>query len=209
MKLKYRYIDQAKQILAREEGAVLKDWGGRLPVALVYANTYRLGMSSLAMHTVYRLFNDQPDVVCERVFAPVEIYRSAPPEDEPILSIESQRPLADFAVIAFTISYEMDYFNAVQLLRGAGIPPLAEDRDESWPLIIAGGAFGDIQRRRRRRPNHPRFEVIFLSHEGNARLNGFSVPGHSRDRTTRVMSSCWGASSMNLDTPAMMESRMT
>ncbi len=52
MKLKYRYIDQAKRILAREEGAVRKDWGGRLPVALVYANTYRLGMSSLAMHTV-------------------------------------------------------------------------------------------------------------------------------------------------------------
>jgi radical SAM superfamily enzyme YgiQ (UPF0313 family) len=139
MKLKYRYIDRAKQILAGEEGTVRKDWGGRLPVALVYANTYRLGMSSLALHTVYRLFNDQPDVVCERAFAPVEIYRSAPPEDEPILSIESQRPLADFAVIAFTISYEMDYFNAVQLLRQAGIPPLAEDRDETWPLIIGGG----------------------------------------------------------------------
>jgi radical SAM superfamily enzyme YgiQ (UPF0313 family) len=139
MKLKYRYIDQAKQILAREEGVVRKDWGGRLPIALVYANTYRLGMSSLAMHTVYRLFNDQPDVVCERAFAPVEIYRSAPSEDEPVLSIESQRPLADFPVIAFTISYEMDYFNAVQMLRQAGIPPLAEDRDETWPLIIAGG----------------------------------------------------------------------
>jgi radical SAM superfamily enzyme YgiQ (UPF0313 family) len=139
MKLKYRYIDQAKQILAREEGAVRKDWGGRLPIALVYANTYRLGMSSLAMHTVYRLFNDQPDVVCERAFAPFERYRSGSRADEPILSIESQRPLADFPVIAFTISYEMDYFNAVQLLRQAGIPPLAEDRDETWPLIIAGG----------------------------------------------------------------------
>ncbi len=78
-------------------------------------------------------------MVCERAFAPVEIYRSAPSEDEPVLSIESQRPLADFAVIAFTISYEMDYFNAVQMLRQAGIPPLAEDRDETWPLIIAGG----------------------------------------------------------------------
>ncbi len=144
MKLKYRYIDQAKRILAREEGTVRKDWGGRLPVALIYANTYRLGMSSLAMHTVYRLFNDQPDVVCERAFSPYEAYRSPPHHDAhilsvPILSIESQRPLTDFPVIAFTISYEMDYFNAVQMLRGAGIPPLAEDRDETWPLIIAGG----------------------------------------------------------------------
>jgi radical SAM superfamily enzyme YgiQ (UPF0313 family) len=136
MKLKYQYIDQAKKILAREEGTVRKDWGGRLPIVLIYANTYRLGMSSLAMHSVYRLFNDQPDVVCERAFAG---YQSALQADEPILSIESQRPLTDFPVIAFTISYEMDYFNAVQLLQRAGIPPLAQDRDESWPLIIAGG----------------------------------------------------------------------
>ncbi|MEJ2557629.1 MAG: radical SAM protein [Anaerolineae bacterium] len=136
MKLKYQYIDQAKKILAREEGTVRKDWGGRLPIVLIYANTYRLGMSSLAMHSVYRLFNDQPDVVCERAFAG---YESAPRADEPILSIESQRPLTDFPIIAFTISYEMDYFNAVQLLQRAGIPPLAENRDESWPLIIAGG----------------------------------------------------------------------
>jgi radical SAM superfamily enzyme YgiQ (UPF0313 family) len=136
MKLKYQYIDQAKKILAREEGTVRKDWGGRLPIVLIYANTYRLGMSSLAMHSVYRLFNDQPDVVCERAFMG---YESALQADEPILSIESQRPLTDFPVIAFTISYEMDYFNAVQLLQRAGIPPLAQDRDESWPLIIAGG----------------------------------------------------------------------
>lgn len=136
MKLKYQYIDQAKKILAREEGTVRKDWGGRLPIVLIYANTYRLGMSSLAMHSVYRLFNDQPDVVCERAFTG---YESAPQADAPILSIESQRPLTDFPVIAFTISYEMDYFNAVQLLQRAGIPPLAEDRDESWPLIIGGG----------------------------------------------------------------------
>jgi len=139
MKLKYRTIDQAKQILAREEGTVRKDWGGRLPIVLIYANTYRLGMSSLAMHSVYRLFNDQPDVVCERAFSPYETYRSASGGHETILSIESQRPLDDFPVIAFTISYEMDYFNAVQMLRQAGIPPLAEDRDETWPLIIAGG----------------------------------------------------------------------
>jgi radical SAM superfamily enzyme YgiQ (UPF0313 family) len=136
MKRKYRYVDQARQILAHEEGTVRKDWGGRLPIALIYPNTYQLGMSSLAIHSLYRLFNDQPDVVCERAFWG---YRSAPRSDELMLSIESQRRLTDFPVIAFTISYEMDYFNAVQLLQRAGIPPLAEERDESWPLIIAGG----------------------------------------------------------------------
>lgn len=143
MKLKYRSVDRIKQILASEEGTVHKDWGGRLPVVLIYANTYQLGMSSLALHSVYRLFNDQPDVVCERAFLPQASYRRGYPaaleDDELILSIESQRPLTDFAVLAFTISYEMDYFNAVHMLRQAGIPPLVQDRDESWPLIIAGG----------------------------------------------------------------------
>jgi radical SAM superfamily enzyme YgiQ (UPF0313 family) len=56
-----------------------------------------------------------------------------------VISLESQRPLDEFAVIAFTISYEMDYFNVVQMLRRAGIPLFAEERDENWPLIIAGG----------------------------------------------------------------------
>ena len=135
-KQSYRYIDQAKKIIDQEQGTVLKDWGGKLPVALVWPNSYRVGMSSLALHIVYRLFNDEPDVVCERVFFGDQ---QAPHRDEPVMSIESQRRLDEFAVVAFTISYEMDYFNVVQMLRRAGFPILAEERDESWPLIIAGG----------------------------------------------------------------------
>ncbi len=136
MKQKYRYIDQAKKIINQEEGAILKDWGGKLPVALVWPNSYRVGMSSLALHILYRLFNDEPDVVCERVFFG---YQQAPYRDEPVISLESQRPLDEFAAITFTISYEMDYFNVVQLLRRAGFPLFAEERNENWPLLIAGG----------------------------------------------------------------------
>ncbi|MCB0155573.1 MAG: radical SAM protein [Anaerolineae bacterium] len=136
MKQNYRTIDQAKKILAQEAGATPKNWGGKLPVALVWPNSYRVGMSSLALHTLYRLFNDEPDVVCERIFFG---YQQAPGRDEPILSLESQRALDDFAAIAFTISYEMDYFNVVEMLRRAGMPIFAAERDESWPLLIAGG----------------------------------------------------------------------
>ena len=135
-KQNYRYIDQAKKIIAQEEGAILKNWGGKLPVALVWPNSYRVGMSSLALHIVYRLFNDEPDVVCERVFFGDQ---QAPHRDEPVISLESQRSLDEFAVVAFTISYEMDYFNVIQILRRAGFPIFAEERDESWPLLIAGG----------------------------------------------------------------------
>ncbi len=136
MKQNYRHINQIKKIIGREEGTVLKDWGGKLPVALVWPNSYRVGMSSLALHILYGIFNDEPDVVCERVFFG---HQQAPAHDEPISSLESQRPLDEFAAVAFTISYEMDYFNVVQMLRQAGFPIFAEERDENWPLLIAGG----------------------------------------------------------------------
>jgi radical SAM superfamily enzyme YgiQ (UPF0313 family) len=136
MKQNYRYINQAKQIIGREKGAVLKDWGGKLPVALVWPNSYRVGMSSLALHILYRLFNDEPDVVCERVFFG---FQQAPAPTEPVISLESQRPLDEFAALAFTLSYEMDYFNIIHLLRRAGFPIFAAERTENWPLLIAGG----------------------------------------------------------------------
>ncbi|RME69801.1 MAG: radical SAM protein [Chloroflexi bacterium] len=136
MKQDYRYIDRAKKIIAQEEGVVLKDWGGKLPIALVWPNSYRVGMSSLAVHILYRLFNDEPDVVCERVFYG---YQQTPRQNEPVISLESQRGLDEFAAVAFSVSYEMDYFNIVDILRRAGIPIFAAERDERWPLLIAGG----------------------------------------------------------------------
>ncbi len=136
MKQNYRYINQAKKIMSREEGVILKDWGGKLPLALVWPNSYRVGMSSLALHTLYRLINDEPDVACERDYYG---FQQQPARDEPIMSLESQRPLDEFAAVAFTISYEMDYFNIIHLLRQAGFPIFAADRDENWPLLIAGG----------------------------------------------------------------------
>jgi len=118
--------------LSREEGTIVKDWGGRLPVALVYPNSYFLGMSNLGVHAVYKLLNSHLRAVCERVFYEKED-KHAP------TALESGRPLADFAVIAFSISYELDYFNIVNILKASGIPLYSADRDERYPLIIAGG----------------------------------------------------------------------
>ncbi len=117
---------------ADEEGVIVKDWGGRLPIALVYPNTYHLGMSNLGVHSVYSLFNSNVRVLCERVFLDTT-EKNAP------AAIESNRPLTDFAVLAFSISYELDYFNVIKILKDAHIPLLAAERDESYPLIIAGG----------------------------------------------------------------------
>jgi len=122
-------VARIEQVLARELGTIHKDWGGRIPIALAYPNTYHLGMSNLGMHTIYSLFNRYPDFVCERVFY-----------DSFGLSLESARGLMEFPVVAFSFSFEEDYQRAVEMLRLARIPLYAEERDETYPLLIAGGA---------------------------------------------------------------------
>jgi radical SAM superfamily enzyme YgiQ (UPF0313 family) len=133
--MKWATIAAAKRIVEHEQGAIVKDWGGRLPVALIYPNTYWVGMSSLAVQSLYRLLNARPDIVCERVFCG---YRR--PQDSPApLSLETQRPLRDFAVLAASFSFELDYLQFVTVLHQAGIPALSRERDEGDPLLLAGG----------------------------------------------------------------------
>jgi hypothetical protein len=84
--MKYVARQSGKRGGPREEGAIVRDWGGRLPVALIYPNAYRLGMSNLGVHAVYKLFNAHLRVVCERVFYD-------PGDKKPLKAIESGRPL--------------------------------------------------------------------------------------------------------------------
>jgi len=128
-------VKEARQHLSREAGTVFKNWGGRLPVALIYPNSYNVGMSNLGIHAIYNLLNSYPDIVCERAFWE----RETGNQQSPVLSLESQRPLSDFAVLAFSITYELDYFNVVNMLKASGLPLYAADRDERHPLVIAGG----------------------------------------------------------------------
>lgn len=136
-----RNVAAARQRLASETGAVVKDWGGRLPVALVYPNSYYLGMSNLGLQTIYGLLNRRAEIVCERAFydPPHKSERGDDPSLGPV-TIESQRPLADFPVVAYTLTYEIDYYHVVRSLQAAQIEPLSINRDDGDPLIIAGGA---------------------------------------------------------------------
>lgn len=131
----------AQDILSREVGYVRKPHANRLRVALVFPNTYFVGMSNLGFQTIYRLFNDHPDIVCERVFLPPKQELAALREaGTRLVTIESQTPVADFDVIAFSVSFEWDYTNVLTLLRLAGVPLRAADRDYRQPLVVIGGA---------------------------------------------------------------------
>lgn len=126
----------------QESGAIYKDWGGRLRVALSMPTTYYVGMSSLALQLLYRMFNAESDVAAERIFWE----KGAAQAGKPLTSLESERTPDEFDLWAFTISWEMDNFNVIEMLRQAGIPPRAADRQAGrqwngrpWPLLIAGG----------------------------------------------------------------------
>jgi hypothetical protein len=133
--------ESALSILAKETGYVVKPHGGRLRVALAFPNTYWVGMSNLGFQTTYRLFNDQDDVVCERFFLPpkqqlAEMLTSKTPP----VTLESQTPVGEFDVIAFSVSFEWDYVNVLTLLRMAGLARYAAERSAHDPLVVIGGA---------------------------------------------------------------------
>ena len=133
--------ERALETLSKEVGYVKKPHGGRLRVALAFPNTYWVGMSNLGFQTVYRLFNDENDIVCERFFLPPKTeLAELSAARTPLLTLESQTPVGDFDVVAFSVSFEWDYVNVLTLLRLAGIPARAEERTTRHPLVVVGGA---------------------------------------------------------------------
>ena len=138
---KPQHRDRGGDALSREVGYVRKPHGGRLRVALAFPNSYFVGMSSLGLQTVYRLFNDLDDVVCERVFLPPkQELQNQLASGTPLVTIESKTPVSQFDVFAFSVSFEWDYTNVVSMLRLAKMPPRAEARNSRHPLIVIGGA---------------------------------------------------------------------
>jgi radical SAM superfamily enzyme YgiQ (UPF0313 family) len=134
-------LERARQVLAREVGYCVKPHGDRLRVALAFPNTYWVGMSNLGFQTIYRLLNAENDVVCERFFLPPKQELSELIATRtPLVTLESQTAVADFDVVAFSVSFEWDYANVLTLLRLAGIPRRAEERTSRHPLIVIGGA---------------------------------------------------------------------
>ena len=161
----------ARDTLSRESGFVRKPHGGRLRVALAFPNTYYVGMSSLGFQAVYRLFNDLDDVVCERVFLPPRPRRAHPRSSPaPLVTLESQTPVCDFDVVAFSASFEWDDPNVLAMLRLAGLPIRARARDTRHPLVVVGGAVAQLNPE----PLAP-FVDVFAVGDGEVLVPAFSA----------------------------------
>jgi len=135
-----RIVESYKTKLASEEGYTISRTAS-LRIALCYPNTHAIGMANLGLHTMYELFNSIPDVSCERVFLPdADELADYEKSGAPLMSLETQRRVRDFDVVAFSISFETDYLNMARMLQLAGIPVWSRDRTHYDPLVIMGGA---------------------------------------------------------------------
>lgn len=108
--------------------------------AFCFPDTYEIGMSHLGMKILYSLFNEREDIWCERVFAPWTDFEKVMRENDiPLYALESRDSIRDFDFVGFTLQYELSYTNILLMLDLGGIPLKAADRDDSWPIIVAGG----------------------------------------------------------------------
>jgi len=124
-----------------EFGQTLKDKTEvKTRIAMCFPDTYEIGMSNLGMRILSGAANAEPDIWCERVFAPWSDMASEMREAGILLyALESGDPIADFDIIAFSLGYEMCYTTVLDMLKLTGIPIRSADRQELTPLVIAGG----------------------------------------------------------------------
>ncbi|MCQ2431822.1 MAG: B12-binding domain-containing radical SAM protein, partial [Clostridia bacterium] len=108
--------------------------------AFCFPDTYEIGMSNLGMKLLYGALNREPDVWCERCFAPwTDMEEKMRKYHIPLWALESGDPLKDFDVISFSLGYELSYSNVLYMLDLAGIPLSSKERGEDDPIIAAGG----------------------------------------------------------------------
>ncbi len=121
---------------------MVKDWDKtNIKFALCYPDLYEIGMSNMALPILYELLNSQPDVLAERVYAPwTDMEAAMRTAGVPLLSLESKHRLKDFDIIGFSLDYELTYTNVLNILDLGQIPVLASERNDSHPLVIAGGS---------------------------------------------------------------------
>ncbi|MHB1457119.1 MAG: TIGR03960 family B12-binding radical SAM protein [Armatimonadota bacterium] len=124
-----------------EFNAVLKVHGNtEVKFALAFPDTYEIGMSNLGLRILYHILNSREDTLAERVFAPwTDMEAEMRQHNLPLYALESRTPLADFDIIGFSFGYELSYTNLLNMLDLAGIPVLASERGDDFPLVIAGG----------------------------------------------------------------------
>jgi radical SAM family uncharacterized protein len=134
-------VEKPGRYVGGEYNSVVKNWDTTdVKVALAFPDIYDLGMSNLGIMLLYEQINNQPDMLAERVFSPwLDMEAIMREHDIPLYSLETKHAIRDFDLLGISLPYEQLYTNVLNLLDLAGMPVRSRDRDESYPLVIAGG----------------------------------------------------------------------
>lgn len=132
-------VEKPARYLGGEMGSVVKP-DAELRIALAFPDVYEVGMSHLGLKILYRVLNDLEGVAAERVYAPwPDMAALMTAEGHPLTTLETDTPLANCDLVGFTLQYELSCTNILTMLRQAGIPWRATERDAGFPLVVAGG----------------------------------------------------------------------
>ena len=134
-------VEKPSRYLGSEINIIKKDLHSvALRFALVFPDLYEIGTSHFGLQILYHILNGHPDIAAERVFAPgADMESHLRSSDLPLFSLESRAPVNQFDIIGFSLLYELNFSNVLNLLDLAGLPFKSDQRDDSHPLIIAGG----------------------------------------------------------------------
>ena len=137
-----RQVSKPARYTGGEWNSIIKKWETTsVRIALCYPDVYEIGMSNLALPILYEILNHQPDVLAERVYAPwVDMEATLRKHNIPLFTLESKREVKEFDIVGFSLGYELTYTNVLNILNLAQIPLLSLQRDNSHPLVIAGGS---------------------------------------------------------------------
>lgn len=134
-------VEKPARYIGMEKNSIKKDLNKvDVKFAFSFPDVYEVGMSHLGMHIIYNLINNESNYACERVFAPwIDMEEEMRKEGMPLFSLENKEEVKKFDFLGFTLQYEMSYTNILNILDLSGIPFKSKDRDNSYPIIIAGG----------------------------------------------------------------------
>jgi len=134
-------VEKPSRYIGNEWNIIRKNWDDvAVRMVFSYPDIYEIGMSHLGLQILYGLVNSREDFLVERVFAPwIDMEEKMRRLGIPLFSLESFRPVKDFDVVGFTLQYELNFTNILNMLDLAGIPLKSSERGDNDPLVIAGG----------------------------------------------------------------------
>lgn len=136
-----RKVEKPARYIGMEQNSIIKDLSEvKVKFAFCFPDVYDVGMSHLGLHILYNLINERDEFACERVFAPwVDMEAEMRKEKLPLFSLETKEEVNNFDFLGFTLQYEMSYTNILNILDLSNIPLFSKDRNDSHPIVIAGG----------------------------------------------------------------------